>query len=224
MHGTSELFTSFQTSLKYHVPNNPRIETVDYPNNIPQSYSNLLTWLDKQLDPTIPRILIAESFSGPLAIQLAQLRPDTIQGVALAASFSHHPAPASLSLLPFRHIFKLLPPSAVLRHFLLGEKATPTTIQELKSILKTTSKPALEQRIRSILSLEEKDCPSLPNTPILILQAQHDNIIPWATQTHLESHFPHAEVHWIPAPHLMLQTQPNLCVEAIKHWAKLIHH
>ncbi len=218
MHGTPELYPPFTRALESAPPKSASLRHIDYPTDRPQSYQSLLTWLDETLDWKQPTILIAESFSGPLAIQLAELRKENIFGIVLAASFCHTPLPSFFSLFPLRVLLNFRPPNSILRHFLTGYNISSKELQELKNSLVKISPKVLSERIRTVLSLEESDIPQLANIPVLILNAKHDNLIPWSSQTQLEAHFPHSETHWLQAPHFILQNQPLQCTDQIVSW------
>lgn len=210
LHGTDAMFQQIMPLL------DGPVECVNYPRDISQDYDTLFSWLEKHLDWSKPRVLIAESFSGPLALRLARRFPNSVEAVVIAASFCASPINPGLALLPLRPLFMVSPPSSALKHFLTGMDAKKEVLHSLKSVIKSLPSRILSQRIRSVLGLEQKDCPSLPGTPILLLQAQHDNLIPWESQTMLEQHYPHANVRWLDSPHLLLQTRPEEATRYIK--------
>ncbi|GAA5495119.1 hypothetical protein Rhal01_01291 [Rubritalea halochordaticola] len=212
LHGTDEMFSDLVDQL------DGPVECVNYPREISQDYNTLYAWLEENLDWSIPRILIAESFSGPLALRLSKKHQDQVEGLILAASFCASPIHAGLALLPLRPLFMLSPPSPALKHFLIGQTPAPELLATLKQVAKELPSRIMSQRVRAVLTLEERDCPPLPNTPILLLQAQHDNLIPWEVQTMLEQRYPHATTHWMQTPHLLLQSAPEAAAKYIKRF------
>lgn len=216
LHGTDALFQSLIPQL------DGLVESVNYPQDISQDYDSLFKWLETNFDWSKPRILIAESFSGPLALRLAHRFPESVEAVVIAASFCASPINPGLALLPLRPLFMVSPPTTALKHFLTGQEASQELLENLKSTVKELPSRILSQRVRSILSLEQNNCPSLPHTPILLLQAQHDNLIPWETQTMLEQHYPHADVRWLDSPHLLLQTRPEEAAGYIKDFLSTV--
>lgn len=219
LHGTSELFSR----LLEHLPNGITAELLELPAEGPQDYDFLTSFLNDWLDAQLPgkRILIAESFSGPLALRLASQRRDEIVGAILAASFCHSPVSAELALLPIRPLFMIKPPKRALRHFLIGDDASLEDVQLLRQVIKNTPPSTLAKRVHTVLELDEEDNPLFKDElPMLFLQAQEDNLIPWEAQQKLEAFYPHADVHWIESPHLILQTHPEECAEQIVDFAK----
>lgn len=224
LHGTPELFQPIAKRLEQDYP----VECVSYPQELPQTYEQLTDWLINTIDWNKPRILVAESFSGPLALNMAAEFPYSVEGVVLAASFCASPSTPSLALLPLRPLMMMRPPKAAIRHFLLDEDTSANEVSALQKTVADIPSRVLSERIRSILSLEASDCPSLNNTPMLILQASNDNMVPWATQNQLCMHYEHAVTHWIESPHLLLQTCPKECHALISHFTSnqlnLPHH
>ena len=211
LHGNASLFSAIENEL----PAGVDTEFIELPTAGDQHYSALSSWLDEKLSSGRPRLLIAESFSGPLALALAELRPQEICGIVLAASFCDTPINPSLALLPLRPLFMVKPPSKALRHFLIGDDAQREDVTRLSKEIEKIPSATLANRVRAILELQEQDNPSLADTPMLLLQAQNDNLIPWEAQQRLEACYPHASVHWLESPHLILQQHPRQCLDAI---------
>ena len=215
LHGNASLFSSLTKELDV-----PAIEYVEYPTDIPQTYDDLEEFLIDRLDWQKPRVLIAENFSGPLAMRLANRLPTSIHSLVLAATFCTSPTSPQLALLPLRSLLMLSPPKRALRHFLVGEDASDSILAELKQTITEIPTKILSQRVRAILSLEEADCPDVGKTPTLILQASYDNMIPWERQNQLRTRYAHATTHWVDAPHLLLQHAPKECAAVIKEFSE----
>lgn len=218
LHGTDDLFQGLRDLL----PREQACEWINLPTKGEQNYSILKGWLDEQL-PRLngkKRLLIAESFSGPLAMTFAADRQDEICGIVLAASFCDAPLNPGIALLPLRPLFMLKPPRKALEHFLIGSDASEADVEGLSRVIQTISSGTLSKRVRTILELEEDKSPKLTGVPMLLLQAQNDNLIPWDAQQRLEASYPEARVQWIESPHMILQRHPGESVDAIRDFAK----
>ncbi|BDS05665.1 hypothetical protein NT6N_07050 [Oceaniferula spumae] len=216
LHGTPELFGGVKQAL----PNTIESEFVELPTKGSQRYTTLSTWLDEHLPRGVERVLIAESFSGPIALRLAALRPDEVCGVVLVASFCDAPINPGIALLPLRPLFMVKPPKAALRHFLIGDDAEDAEVADLSNVIQTIPSRTLANRVRAVLELQEQDNPTLADVPMMILQAQSDNLVPWDAQQRLEACYPEARVHWIEAPHLAMQRYPEKCVQMIQSFVE----
>ena len=222
LHGTPCLFTHLAENL-----GDVTIEYIEYPLDIPQSYTSLEKWLIQKLDWEVPRIIIAESFSGPLALRLAKRFPSSVRSLVLAASFCASPKNPNLALLPLRPLLMLKPPIRTLKYFFTSADVSDQFILQLKDTISKIPAKVLSERIRSILSLKQSDCPSLQDIPMLILQATDDNLIPWQTQNQLQIQYQHASTYWLDAPHLILQSNQEQCLAIIEEFItnnSLPHH
>src|SRR5580698_7334133 len=87
--GTGKLFAEFLKALDLGVSAN----VVPYPPDIPLGYDELEPLVRSAL-PTRGRfVLLGESFSGPLAIRIAALRPPALVGLILCVTFASNPYP-----------------------------------------------------------------------------------------------------------------------------------
>ncbi|MGB0992205.1 MAG: alpha/beta fold hydrolase [Akkermansiaceae bacterium] len=218
LHGSGELFGP----LKRHIPAGVAVETVDLPSHGKQDYDTLLEHLIDSLDlsQTTPRILIAESFSGPLALRLTEYLASQhcIAGLVIAASYAEPPVNPALTLFPLRPLFLVKPPRKALQHFLIGDDSTEVDISALRNAIQSAPAKTLSRRIHAVLEMDQDSIPDLPKIPMLLLQAMSDNIVPWSVQQKLELRYPHADVHWIESPHLILQQRAEEACESIQQW------
>lgn len=180
----------------------------------PQDYETLADRVGAGL-PSGNLVLMAESFSTPLAMGLARRHADRVMAVVLVSGFCAAPHSSGLGWLPLRPLFGVAPPIFLLRRFLTGDAAPPELPEAIVRALQRTPAAALTERVRVVLALREDDCPDLGPLPVLLLQARQDRIIPWDAQSRLERHFPEATVEWIDGPHLLLQTRAEDCRDAV---------
>ena len=217
LHGNKTLFPPLLEEL-----GDVLTECVEYPTTISQSYESLEKWLSEQIDWQIPRVIIAESFSGPLALRLAKRFPDSVLSLVLAASFCASSTSPNLALFPLRPLLMLSPQRRTLKLFLIGDEASEQQFTELKKIVSKIPSKVLSQRIRAILSLQPSDSPCLKNLSKLILQAADDNMVPWETQNQLRMRYDHANTHWLDGPHLILQSASDECTSLIKEFSEQV--
>ena len=69
------------------MPENVRVTVVRYPTDQKLSFGELVQCAYEQLPRNKPLVLIAESFSGPIAISLASSFPSHIKGIIFCATF-----------------------------------------------------------------------------------------------------------------------------------------
>ena len=208
--GTGDLTTDFATGHWSGLA----VKVVPIPKHGPQDYPTLVERITPEL-PEGPLILVGESFSGPLAMKLAEQERLRVRALVIAGGFCTSPVSAGFALIPMRPLFLIRPPATVLRKFLAGPDAPKELVARLSQAIRSVPSAILAERVRVILTLEENDCPAPADVPTLLLQAKQDTMIPWETQSRLERHFPEPAVVWIDSPHLLLATRPEACREAV---------
>ncbi len=190
------------------------VTVMPIPSDCPQDYPSLVRRITPEL-PEGPLVLVGESFSSPLVMQLADQERQRVKALILAGGFCSSPVSPALSLIPVRPLFLIRPPATILRKFLVGSSAPKSLIHRVSQAIRSVSSGVLAERIRVVLALQEKDCPAPEEIPTLVLQARQDAMIPWETQSRLERHFIEPTVVWIDSPHLLLATRPEACREAV---------
>lgn len=208
--GTARLFAPFVAAA----PPRFAMRPLALPNDRPRSYAELA---DHVLDrvPTDPFAVIAESFSGPLALLVAARCPRVV-AVVLCATFVAPPLPRIFAYAP-SSVFAQRPPLAMLRLYLTGgDVALATAVRGV-----TSSVPAevLAARVASVLTTDVTSELERLDRPLLVLTAQHDRLIPVRATDHIRTHKPSATFVDIDAPHLVLQTRP---AAAWQHIAKFL--
>jgi pimeloyl-ACP methyl ester carboxylesterase len=121
MDGTGVLFQPLLASL----PTAILTRIIAYPSDRDLSYAELFALVNEQL-PKEPFILLAESFSGPIAASIIDTRSSLLCGVIFVSSFIGNPRPLLKYLhswLPLEHLIAMPLPTLLLRLFCLGIKA-----------------------------------------------------------------------------------------------------
>jgi pimeloyl-ACP methyl ester carboxylesterase len=91
-------------------PDGVRPVVLPLPDLEARSYAELADHLAPRLPKDEPFLLLGESFSGPLALELAARRPDGLAGVVLVASFVTSPVPRGIGRLPWTLAFRVRRP------------------------------------------------------------------------------------------------------------------
>lgn len=210
--GTGLLFKDFVASL------GPEVEVVvaSYPMDTVLDYSELESVARSFLPRDRPYFLLAESFSGPIAISIAASSPPGLLGMVLSCSFVRNPLPL---LGVFRSAIRVAPvallPMALLSFLVLGRFASPALRGELAKSLSLVLPEVLRARARAALSVNVSSSLSRIKVPVLYLRASEDRVVPRFSSELIVSRVPHTKVVEFPAPHFLLQVLPSKAAAAV---------
>ncbi|MFI5165675.1 MAG: alpha/beta fold hydrolase [Thermoanaerobaculales bacterium] len=188
-----------------------------YPGATPATYEQLLAKVLAALPRDAEFALLGESFSGPLALRAAATRPRGLHAVVLCASFVRNPMPwlphwAAPLVRPFP--FRFYPVVTVLKRW-FGRFSTPELRALLAEALAGVERPVLAARVRALLQVDASDALRACPVPILYLAGSHDCLVPKRNLRLIQTLRPDAQVAWLNAPHVLLQTQPVAAAQAI---------
>ena len=213
--GTGKLFAPIIPLLEPHF----ELSIVTYPDL--DSFSDYVDCAQNQLPATPGFSLVAESFSGPVALALMAQRPGEIGPSVLSATFARSPLPALTRMASYvpEQIFSI----GALNEFCLDVYASNdedfSETQPLPlNVMEQLDGAVLKHRI-SVLSRIDVSA-LLPNitVPILYLRAIRDRIASESDAQMMQQYLPDVDRIDIDAPHLLLQTRPQQCADLIfKH-------
>jgi pimeloyl-[acyl-carrier protein] methyl ester esterase len=209
--GTGLLFDRFVRAA----PPGLQIDVVALPPE-PLGYAALVARLAPRLQLTSETILLAESFSGPLAIEIAQ--DQRFAALVLCNTFVASPVPRALAALPLTALFHLPLPAALIRRYLVGPDAPDTLVEQVRAAVASVPAAALAARVRSVLSVDVADALTRCAAPYLYLRATEDRLVPESSVHALvrAASMPVSVVR-IPGPHLLLQAAPEAAWRAIQN-------
>jgi pimeloyl-ACP methyl ester carboxylesterase len=174
------------------------------PSDRPRGYDELAEWVLKRL-PGEDVALIAESFSGPLALMVADRSPSVI-AVVLCATFVLPP----LSW-PFTQIPKLVwdrPPPAALLSLMLtgGDRSLALAVQRALVGLRGE---VVAERVAAALRVDVTAELGRYSRPLLYLRAGQDRVIRTRSSRRIQALKPSMRVVEVAGPHLLLQRSPS---------------
>jgi pimeloyl-ACP methyl ester carboxylesterase len=214
--GTGELFRPLLPYLGQQAR-----QVLPLPRTASQGYADLTNSILAQLPKNEDFVLLGESFSGALALKIANQKPLRLRGVIVVAGFYAPPNPWLLAIarcLPLGLIPHLPLSTWILRYFGF-ERSTPMTlVREFGYAFSHAGSRLIHQRIRAVQQLAL--APIQPvDIPCLLIQAERDKLVNLAAQRGLHSCCPHLQLACISAPHLVLQTRPQ---ESTQHILQFI--
>lgn len=216
--GTGLLFEPLVEALP------PEFETriVTFSNDEPEGYEALVPVVQAALPRQGSFLIVAESFSGPLALMVAHERPHGLLGVVLSATFVKNPLPWAAHLpetfVKAERVTKV--PDTVMYGALLGQFRTPRLESLLSRARRAVTPRALRVRLRAAsevdVTTELRGCP----VPLLYLRAERDVLVPQRCATAIADERPETLMVELDAPHCLLQTRPRECATAIAEFAR----
>jgi pimeloyl-ACP methyl ester carboxylesterase len=192
---------------------------VHYPTGEPFGYDELFPRLRLQM-PQGPYVLLAESFSGPLAIRLAAERPPNLRGLILCASFARSPlrtVPGTRRLLA-KTIGAVKPPAVGVRLLLAGADAPPELVDEVREALVDVTPAVIAKRVNEVFRVDVRDALRWSHCPLLYLHAERDRVVGLRAWKAIKAVRKDAETVWLDGPHLLLQRRPELSAETVAKW------
>jgi len=170
-----------------------------------------------QMPPDDALVLVAESFSGPIAVKLASQHIPRIKALVLAATFTTSPS-RMLSILSPSMLDKLLSlpmPDLAVRSLLLGNSAPPPLIEDLRTSIREAGVETLAHRLSLLAHLDVTDELSLIDVPTCIIQAMQDRLLSPRAIIPFEKHIKNLTIRVIDGPHFILQAKPWESAQAI---------
>jgi len=196
-------------------------ETISFPPDQPLGYDALLD----RVRAALPRgrfLLVAESFSGPLAIRLAAERPRGLAGLVLAATFLHrplHPLLHPIRGLVGARLFGVAMPAALVRHFMAGPDAPDALVREVQAAVGATTPEVMALRAMEALRADVRAELGRVDAPILVLSPTRDRLIRADVGNEILALRPDADVVQLDAPHMILQRAPHACLANMEELA-----
>ena len=195
---------------------------VTYPGDEILDYDALVPRVLAALPRDRPFVLLGESYGGPLALRVAATRPAGLAGVVLCATFVRRPHPWIPAWM--RHAVRpwvLRPfPQMSRAKMLLGGYSTSDLRALSAEALSLVRADVLAARVRDVLAVDvTAELPACP-VPILYLRGTRDGVVPGWNARAIRRIRPSVEIVDLPAPHLVLQTQPALAAAAIARFTE----
>lgn len=211
--GTGRLFEPLLGVIPRHIPT----RVITYPQERPMSLDELVGYVWREISGESRVVLLAESFSGPVAVRYAADHADQVAAVVLCASFVRSPAWSWLRHLACPMFFR--EPFMALGRCLLGGGELPTGEQKLlKDAIAQVPPWILADRVRQVLTVDCVDALVLCKMPILYLQAGRDRMVGRQCVSEVMAAGPQVAVRTVDGPHLLLQARPREAWEAIEAW------
>jgi pimeloyl-ACP methyl ester carboxylesterase len=159
--------------------------------------------------------LIAESYSGPLALRFAAAHAQRVAAVVLCASFISAPMPQYLKFAVGRWMFWIRPPRLALRALMLGRGVADEIVTDVSSAIAMVRPAVMARRIRDVCELDCEEALLACRAPLMYLAATRDRLVGRRSLDNILLKKPDVKVCNIDGPHLLLQAEPGKSWEGI---------
>jgi pimeloyl-ACP methyl ester carboxylesterase len=210
--GTGILFEPFINEF----PNRGQLKVISYPSRQNLNYKQLAELVRSQLPESRDFVLLAESFSGPVAARL--IEHPRLAAIIFCASFLRCPRPnlmKFLSLLPLSLLFRIPLPAAFLRVACFGKDCPEHVIALFRRALKEVDPRVLESRFTLLRDTDDYSRVNTQTVPCCYLLPSKDKLVPPANVEEMKQAIASMLIIRVAGPHFLLQASPRAAIDSI---------
>ncbi len=212
--GTGTLFDNFIDCLPKDLP----AVAIAYPLSL-ETFDDCARFVNQRIADTDESVvLVAESFSGPMAVEILRKPHANLKGVVLVATFVQAPSPRMLALARRT-------PSWLIRAcaglavdwFCLNGNNDEIAALRIKDIVQSLPPGLIKARLKIIQSLPA-DLPKVlaaATLPLMFIEPRRDRLLAKKYFAQIEQLVSKGSVAAIDGPHFLIQSRPRQCADAI---------
>lgn len=206
----------FLQPLLRALPDSVRPLVITYPASGPNRYVDLLTVVREAVAGLQEFHVLGWSFSGPLALKLANAEPQRVRSVILSASFVRPPRPelARFGGLVGGTAMWMWRAARRLPLWLLRPKSDPFR-QAKSETWRLLSARVLAKRMREVMNVDAREDLRACLQPVMYLAAGRDSVVPRRCVDEILRLRPSVEVETIEGEHFAMYFNPHAAARAI---------
>jgi pimeloyl-[acyl-carrier protein] methyl ester esterase len=208
MDGTADLREDLVAHLSLRRP----VKLISYPEHEPLGYAALSALVRSQL-PAGPFIILGESFSGPIAIEIATTVP-RVAALVLASSFARRPVPGFIAPLAGRADPRWMP-RQLIDAVLFGRTGTAEQRARLHAVLARLSHDVLKLRASEACRIDRRAQLAAVTCPVMCLYGAHDRLLPRRSLHEVQIAQPGVRAHLLDAAHMLLCTHAAVAAQLV---------
>jgi len=203
--GTGKLFGPFVR----HEPEGASCTIASYPVDRALSYPECADLVAARFFPDTPFVIVAESFSGPVAILTASKRPPNLKGLVLCNTFAYRASWRGFSLLPWSWLFRWPISRFSVGAHLTGFGRAAAFVDTIRAANAPVLPSVRASRLRSALTVDVRGELAGLDLPVMYLRGRQDRLVlANCLRTVVETR-PETTVVRVSGPHLLLQVEPD---------------
>jgi len=213
MDGMGTLFRPFIEALPAQI----RPHVVIYPRDRQLSFEELARHVADHWPEGDRVFLLAESFSGLVAVHLLKNRMKPVEGVIFCSGFAQPAHPTLLRLLvrlPGWGPFFRFMPNYFLKQPTFSGQDYGRLVNDLNEALDQVHPSVLRQRV-ALMAREKMMDTMRFEVPCLYLQGTNDRLVPPERAQWFREHFTRFDLERLEGPHLLLQANPEACARRV---------
>jgi pimeloyl-ACP methyl ester carboxylesterase len=217
MDGTGALLVDLAAALGTEFD----VIVVSYPSDQALDYAALEDIARARLPSSEPYVLVAESFSGPIAISIAASHPAHLMGLVLCCTFATRPRPGRRTLrllIPLIRTSRF--PAFAVRRLLLGRWSSIPVQRALSAAIAKVSASALRVRLRDLMSVDVLPQLRQISAPVLCVRASSDRLVPASATSLIIRNCPAARVVELEGPHCLLQVAASSVAQVVLRFVR----
>jgi len=203
--GTGKLFEPFTA----YTPTGSSCRVVSYPAASELSYQEYAEFVMTNFIVDEPFVIVAESFSGPVAVLAASTHPSALVGVVLCNTFVYRASWRGFSHLPWAWLFRVPLTRFSVGLHLTGFKHASRLVGPIRDANGPVLPSVRASRLRLALNVDVRQQLAELNAPVAYLRGNHDRLVFSSCVRQVISARPSTTVVRIPGPHLLLQVAPK---------------
>ncbi len=203
--GTGKLFKPFLATA----PADSSFEVVSYPIGRQMSYAEHAESVCTSFIPGEPFVIVAESFSGPIAVLVSSAQPPNLAGLVLCNTFVYRAAWRGFSYLPWAWLFRFPITTLTTGIHLTGFRQALRFVGSIRAANANVSPNVRAHRLRAALNVDVRETLGSLETPVMYLRGLHDRLVLSSCARHVKKARPSTIIVHVPGPHLLLQVEPE---------------
>ena len=215
MDGTGLLFEPIQKLWTEKTP--PLL--LSYPPDHILGYAEIESFVLSRLPVSEPYVLIAESYSGPVAARIAARHPPMLRGLVLSATFVRRPMGWFGKWFRFLigpYLFQPALTRFIADKIFKREGLPDEQIAQWIKAFGQVRPGVIAARLKEILEVEAFEDLRKCSVPVLCLYGQRDWLLPDRCRELIREAIPTAKMVGLDTPHLLLQDKPAEALREIQ--------
>lgn len=221
--GTGISFEPLGKGLPKDIP----VTVIQYPADRFLDFEQTVQWVKPQVSSFQEDVVvIAESFSGPVAAALIGSGQIKSKCLILCATFARSPRPILLKLLyylPLAYLMRMPFPKAVFKHVVQEGQAAADVFFDMWQEVNTRVPAAIiAHRLEIISRVDVRQWLPKIDIPCCYIQPTSDRTVPPSCLFDFIELIPDLRVKRVRGAHFILQAQPQACLEIIQRFVARI--